>query len=98
MLWACELLTTGEPLPWLDGFSDSETDFRNLCNSDVQHEAVYVCDACGEDIVIPLDLSQGAFQTYVEDCPVCCRANTIYVHLDEDGTFQIRAEPEQDYD
>ncbi len=98
MLWACELLTTGEPLPWLDDFAEHQTDFHHVGNSDSQHEAAYVCDACGEEIVIPLDLSEGASQTYVEDCPVCCRANTIYVHLDEDGTFQIRAEPEQDYD
>jgi len=28
-----------------------------------------VWDACGEDIVIPLDISQGSRQQYVEDCP-----------------------------
>ena len=37
-------------------------------------EATYICDACGEEIVIPLDLSAGGIQEYVEDCPVCCRA------------------------
>jgi len=38
-------------------------------------EATYICDACGEEIVIPIDPSAGASQEYVEDCPVCCRAN-----------------------
>ena len=38
----------------------------------------YICDACGNDIVIPLDLSAGDNQEYVEDCPVCCRANLIH--------------------
>ena len=35
--------------------------------------------------VIPLDLSEGSVQTYVENCPVCCRANTIHVQIDDDG-------------
>ena len=45
-------------------------------------EASYICNACGEEIVIPLDISQGASQEYVEDCPVCCRANVIHVKID----------------
>jgi len=46
-------------------------------------EASYVCDACGEEIVISLDPSAGSSQQYVEDCPVCCRANVIHVKIDE---------------
>ncbi|MBP89729.1 MAG: hypothetical protein CMJ64_23995 [Planctomycetaceae bacterium] len=61
-------------------------------------EASYTCDGCGEEIVIPLDLSQGASQEYVEDCPVCCRANLIHVDIDEDGRASVWAEPEQDYE
>ncbi len=47
-------------------------------------EASYTCDSCGEEIVIPVDLSAGATQNYVEDCPVCCRANEIHVKIDGD--------------
>lgn len=61
-------------------------------------EASYTCDACGEEIVIPLDLSAGESQEYVEDCPVCCRANLIHVEIDEDGNATVWAEPEQDYE
>ena len=61
-------------------------------------EAKYICDACGEEIVIPLDLSQGSNQQYVEDCPVCCRANVIHVEIDETGGATVWAEPEQDSD
>lgn len=43
--------------------------------------------------VIPLDLSEGSVQTYVENCPVCCRANTIHVQIDDDGDVQVWAEP-----
>ncbi|MCC9607309.1 CPXCG motif-containing cysteine-rich protein [Blastopirellula sp. JC732] len=63
----------------------------------MQEEATYVCDACGEEIVIPIDLSQGHSQTYVEDCPVCCRPSVIHIELDEDGGVQVWAEQEQDY-
>lgn len=63
----------------------------------MQHEASYTCDACGEEIVVPLDLSAGARQDYVEDCPVCCRPNIIHVEMDDDGAIRVWAEPEQDY-
>ena len=33
-------------------------------------EGSYICDSCGEEIVIPVDLSAGQHQEYVEDCPV----------------------------
>ncbi len=57
-------------------------------------EASYVCGACGEQIVVPVDLSQGDRQCYVEDCPVCCRANVIRVEIDADGTATAWAELE----
>jgi hypothetical protein len=60
----------------------------------VENEARYVCGACGEEIVIPLDPSAGASQSYVEDCPVCCRPNVITVEIDEDGEVRAWAEPE----
>ncbi len=56
-------------------------------------EASYVCDACGEEIVIPIDYSAGEEQEYVEDCPVCCRPNIIRVHIDEDDV-RVWAAPE----
>ena len=45
-------------------------------------EAAYTCPSCGESIVIPLDLSQGDDQQYVEDCPVCCRPNIVHIEND----------------
>ncbi len=57
-------------------------------------EASYVCGHCGETIVIPLDLSAGQDQEYVEDCPVCCAPNVIRVHIDRRGRVQVSAEPE----
>lgn len=57
-------------------------------------EAVYVCDWCGEEIVVPLDLSAGERQEYVEDCPICCRPNVIVVDVDDEGEVQVWARRE----
>ena len=54
----------------------------------------YVCPYCGEEIVTPVDPSQGERQEYVEDCPVCCRANVIHVEIDGDGEAMVWAELE----
>ncbi len=56
-------------------------------------EASYTCESCGEEIVIPIDHSAGSNQEYVEDCPVCCRANVIHVRIEGDeATVWARAE------
>ena len=97
MLWACRLLASGEQLPWLGDDCESTVVAARPHNATSQDDSSYICDACGEVIVIPLDLSEGASQMYVEDCPVCCRANNIHVQIDDEGDAQVWAEPEQDY-
>lgn len=97
MLWACKFLVSGEILPVSDDDHRMSNSSKTSQGSS-QEEASYICDACGEEIVIPLDLSEGTNQRYVEDCPVCCRANVIHVSVDEDGQAQVWAEPEQDHD
>jgi hypothetical protein len=57
-------------------------------------EATYICEACGEEIVMPIDLSAGHEQQYVEDCPVCCRPHVVRVALDPEGRAQVWAESE----
>ena len=57
-------------------------------------EATYICGECGEEIVVPIDLSAGHVQEYVEDCPVCCRANVIRVEIDPDGDARVWSELE----
>ena len=60
----------------------------------MQDEAVYVCESCGEEIVIPIDVSAGDRQEYVEDCPVCCHANVIWLEIFEDGEVEVSSESE----
>ena len=57
-------------------------------------EIQYVCGACGEEIVVPVDLSAGEEQEYVEDCPVCCRPNRLRVHVDARGHVTLQSELE----
>ena len=59
-------------------------------------ESTYICDSCGEEILIPIDVSAGSRQDYVEDCPVCCNPNVIHVELSADGSARISSESEQD--
>jgi transcription elongation factor Elf1 len=47
-------------------------------------ETAYTCPSCGEQIIIPIDVSAGKEQSYGEDCPVCCNPNVIHVEIDED--------------
>jgi hypothetical protein len=62
----------------------------------MQEEASYLCDHCGEEIVVPIDSSGGAIQQYVEDCPVCCHPNVIHVELDETGEATVWVEAESE--
>ena len=57
-------------------------------------EGSYVCGSCGEEIVVPLDASAGESQQYVEDCPVCCSPNEVFVDFDDEGTARVTSRPE----
>ncbi len=60
----------------------------------MQEDSTYLCPACGELIVIPVDISAGSRQEYVEDCPVCCRPNVLIIEVDDEGRVQITSEAE----
>lgn len=60
----------------------------------MQDESSYFCDACGEEVAIPVDHSAGAVQEFVEDCPVCCNPNVVHVEIFEDGDLRVWAEKE----
>lgn len=60
----------------------------------MQEEATYICDNCGEEIVVPIDVSAGIHQQYVEDCPVCCCPNVIHISVDRAGEADVHSEAE----
>lgn len=76
-------------------FDDDEPD-DNEAHSSLSEEAGYVCNSCGEEIVVPLDISEGHRQEYVEDCPVCCNPNVIFVEFDSNGHSNVWSRAEQD--
>ena len=57
----------------------------------MDNETEYVCASCGEEIVIPVDHSQGRRQEYVEDCPICCCPMVIQIEIHADGSVECRA-------
>lgn len=57
-------------------------------------EGRYVCQACGEEIVVEVDPSAGARQQYSEDCPVCCRPHLLTVRIEDGEAVSIEAEAE----
>ena len=61
---------------------------------DLGEESSYVCESCGEEIVVPIDLSAGREQEYVEDCPVCCRPHLLLVRCERDGRVSLTARSE----
>ena len=67
---------------------------RRKARKAVDQEAVYICDSCGEEIVIPVDLSAGSHQDYVEDCPVCCHPMSLHVDIAPDGEARVEGEHE----
>lgn len=75
-------------------YDEPESDTEE--QSGIGDEATYICESCGEEIVVPLDCSAGQCQEYVEDCPVCCNPNVIYVEFDPDGQASVRSHAEQD--
>ena len=58
----------------------------------MDEDGCYICASCGEEIVVPIDLSAGMIQEYVEDCPVCCCPNVIRVTLDAAGEARVQSE------
>ncbi len=62
----------------------------------MQDEAYYTCPSCGEQIIVPVDVSAGSWQSYVEDCPVCCHPHELHVHVDDDGRVDIQLVDDDD--
>jgi hypothetical protein len=57
-------------------------------------KATYICDSCGEEVVVPVDISGGSHQDYVEDCAVGCHPMTLHVDIDPDGEARVEGEHE----
>ncbi|QDS95531.1 hypothetical protein FF011L_43280 [Roseimaritima multifibrata] len=79
-----------------DDPSEDFDDEEGPTSTNIDVEGAYVCDNCGEEIVVPLDIAAGTSQQYVEDCPVCCSPSLIHVEFDAEDRAHVWAEAEQD--
>ncbi|GBF81282.1 CPXCG motif-containing cysteine-rich protein [Aphanothece sacrum] len=57
--------------------------------------ADYYCAYCGEVNTTFVDISAGSYQSYIEDCQICCRPNLLYISIDPDS---LDISIESDYD
>lgn len=64
-----------EDFPLGDGTADTDADV--------------VCPYCAEEVSVALDPGSGVTQSYVEDCPVCCRPWQVNVEYSADGGAQV---------
>jgi hypothetical protein len=51
------------------------------------------CPFCFEECELIVDLGGGSEQSYVEDCPVCCRPWQVRVSVDDEGAVTLELEP-----
>ncbi len=77
------------------GDLDDEVDLDDddLEDFDVGGSVEAACPHCGEMIEFFVDPAGGAYQEYVEDCPVCCRSSLARVTVDRDGVSTVELDP-----
>jgi hypothetical protein len=54
------------------------------------------CPYCGEPVELDVDEGGGERQSYVQDCPVCCRPWQVEVRQRVDGSWNVRLRTEDD--
>ena len=47
------------------------------------------CPFCREEMVVPIDLSVGPKQKYIQDCPKCSYPSVIHVEVESDGDVRV---------
>jgi len=55
------------------------------------------CPYCAEVNLIEIDLTEGASQTFVHDCEVCCRPIELTISVDRDGNINVDAKDEEGF-
>jgi hypothetical protein len=79
------------PPPEDDEVEALDDDFP-LGDGTADTSAEVICPYCGEPCEIALDPGSGTSQSYVEDCPVCCRPWQVSVHYDADGAAHVHCD------
>ena len=62
--------------------------------ANLRDHAAWVCNSCGEEFTIPIDLSAGEEQQLIDECPVCSHENEILIAIDGNGNVSLSTPPE----
>jgi hypothetical protein len=68
---------------------DLDDDTNDYDETGLETEAEVTCPYCGEEATISVDSGGGDTQTYVEDCPVCCRPWQVHLSFGVDGEVEV---------
>ena len=82
----------------LEGGDESLDEEFPLGDGTADTEADVTCPYCFESVTIGLDPGSGTHQQYEEDCQVCCRPWTVFVHYTDDGEAEVSVEAADDGD
>ena len=53
------------------------------------NDGIYSCTFCGKEIAVPIRLTAGTKQEYVDDCPKCSHPNLIHVEIGSEGDVRV---------
>ena len=94
-----------DPSPAGDPFADAHADdagdevddaLDHGARAGIDDTYTATCPYCGEECELFVDLGGGARQSYVEDCPVCCRPWQVRVSIDAEGAVTLELEPQDE--
>lgn len=71
----------------IDDLDDDSPSYSN--DTSLETEAEVTCPYCGEEATIAVDSGGGDTQSYVEDCPVCCKPWQVHLSFGVDGEVDI---------
>lgn len=52
---------------------------------------IWMCQYCGKENEVWLDLTTGSKFDFIEDCTVCCRPNRIIIKIDEENNLTVES-------
>ncbi len=52
-------------------------------------EGRYFCDSCHQEVFVPLDVSAGQHQDFVEECPHCGSPMVLRADIQADGRARV---------
>lgn len=57
-------------------------------------EGRYFCDTCNQEVFVPLDVSAGPHQDFVEECPLCGSPMVLRADIQQDGRARVEGKRE----